>query len=187
MSNEILNELKQMTGLEIYEASMSEADGVRYFLGRRGLGKFVGCVGEGKIAGEKVGEVGEVGGQAVLVGPTDHANAVAVRELLPWTAPKCLGLATSVGLGDRLGVATPGHIRAVRGSGLQAVLAQQSIREMTRTQRTPEEILDCATWGVLQEGWRFGYKRRFFRYRRQTGWKVHDLQARRRGIRSGDT
>jgi hypothetical protein len=37
------------------------------------------------------------------------------------------------------------------------VLAQQSIREMTRTQRSPDEVMDCATWGVFQEGFCDGF------------------------------
>ncbi|NIA21058.1 MAG: hypothetical protein GWP05_03585 [Anaerolineaceae bacterium] len=80
-----------------------------------------------------------------------------VRSQLPWTAPRLIALSTSIGLGDRLGLATPGHLRAVRGSGLACILAQQSIREMTRTRRSPEEVMDCATWGVLQEGFRDGF------------------------------
>ena len=72
-------------------------------------------------------------------------------------APSLLGLETSLGLGDRLGLATPGHIRAVRGTCLGPILAQQSIREMERTNRTPDDVMDDATWGVLQEGWREGF------------------------------
>jgi hypothetical protein len=101
--------------------------------------------------------VGKIGEACVCVGPTSHANAVAIRNVLAWTAPRCMGLATSAGLGDRLGLATPGHIRAIRGTGLAAVLAQQSIREMTRTRRTPHQVMDCATWGVLQEGFTDGF------------------------------
>jgi len=154
MSNDGLTELKRVTGLAIYGASVSEAEGATYFLGRRGLEKFVGCVGAGKVHGKKIGEVA---GEPVTVGPTVHANAAAIREVLPWARPRRVGLAASIGLGDRLGVATPGHVRAVRGSGLACVLAQQSIREMTRTRRTPEEVMDCATWGVLQEGFDEGF------------------------------
>ena len=33
------------------------------------------------------------------------------------------------------------------------VLAQQSIRELERTERTPDEVMDAATWAVLEEGW----------------------------------
>ncbi len=145
-----INELKKVTKLDIYEASLASAGGVTYFLARRGRDKLVGCIGKGAIKGEKVGSLG---GKDVTVGPTDHANAGAVRNALPWTAPQCVGLATSVGLGDRLGLATPGHVRAVRGTGLVPFFPQQSIREMTRTQRTPEQVMDCATWGVLQEGY----------------------------------
>ena len=154
MSKHDLSNLNQISGLDIYEASVCEAGGVMYFLGRRGLEKLVGCVGDGAIQGNKIGQID---GKAVTIGPAEHANAAAIREALPWTAPRCIGLAASAGLGDRLGVAAPGHIRAVRGSGLAVVLAQQSIREMTRTQRTPDDVMDAATWGVLQEGFRDGF------------------------------
>ena len=85
------------------------------------------------------------------------ANAAIVRQLLDWTRPEPLGLARSFGLGDRLGVAGPAHLRALRSSGFDVVLAQQSIRELERTERTPGEVMDAATWAVLQEGWRSGF------------------------------
>src|SRR5579875_3020421 len=34
---------------------------------------------------------------------------------------------------------------------------QQSIREMTRTGRTPQQVMDDAMWGVFAEGWRSGF------------------------------
>jgi hypothetical protein len=78
-----------------------------------------------------------------------------LRERLPWLRPQTLGLKTSAGCGDRLGLATPGHIRAVRAvEGIQPILAQQSMRENARTGRTPQEVVDDATWGIFQEGWR---------------------------------
>jgi hypothetical protein len=143
------SELKKVTGLEVYQTSVSPVGEVTYFLARRGSEKLVACVGAGKITGKNVGVLN---GKDVIVGPADPANAAAIRHALPWTAPKCLGLSTSVGLGDRLGLATPGHIRAVKGTGLAVFLAQQSIREMTRTGRTPQQVMDSATWGVFQEG-----------------------------------
>jgi len=87
------------------------------------------------------------------LGELNHANAVAVRELCEATRPQPLGLADSFGLGDRLGVAGPAHLRAMKGSGFRVVLAQQSIRELERTERTPDEVMDAATWAVLEEGW----------------------------------
>ncbi len=101
------------------------------------------------------GEVGEHDGRRFLVGPMSARNAAALRAHLPWLRPRPLGLRASFGMGDRLGRATPGHVRAMRaaGRGLAPIFAQQSIREMTRTGRTPQEVLDAATWGAFQEGW----------------------------------
>jgi hypothetical protein len=91
----------------------------------------------------------------LLVCPLTAENAAVLRERLPWLRPQPLGLKRSVGCGDRLGLATPGHIRAVRRAGdFAPILAQQSMRENARTGRTPQAVLDDAMWGVLQEGWR---------------------------------
>ena len=66
-----------------------------------------------------------------------------------------LGLQPSFGFGDRTGLATPGHIEAMKraGAGIAPIFAQQSIREMTRTGRTPREVVDAAVSGMEQCGW----------------------------------
>ncbi len=86
--------------------------------------------------------------------PLTPKNAAALRDRLPWLNPKPLGLAVSFGFGDRLGLATPGHIAAVRNSGIAPVFAQQSVRENTRTGRTPQNVLDDAMWAVFEHDWR---------------------------------
>ena len=57
-----------------------------------------------------------------------------------------------------MGTATAGHIQAMRSTGADAMIgpiyAQQSVRENTRTGRTPQQVLDDAMWGIFQEGWR---------------------------------
>lgn len=83
----------------------------------------------------------------------NHVNAGVVREILPWTAPAALGTTPAFGCGDRLGVAGPAHIRAVRDRNVTPILAQQSIRELTRTERTADQVMDAATWAVLEEGY----------------------------------
>ena len=94
----------------------------------------------------------------VLVGPTSSGNAATLRGRLEWLRPRTLGTQTSAGLGDRLGLATPGHVRAVRrvGGGIAPIFPQQSIREMARTNRTPVQVMDDATWGMFAEGWKDG-------------------------------
>jgi hypothetical protein len=157
MNEDLLERLQDATDLQIYENSIvTSDDDTTWFLARDGLNKRVGTLGPSTIDGR---QVAELDGRPVTVGPCDHANANAVRHALPWTAPRLVGLTTSAGLGDRLGLATPGHIRAVRSEGGKVVpfLAQQSIREMTRTQRTPSQVMDDATFGVLQEGYTDGF------------------------------
>src|SRR5713226_6903205 len=67
--------------------------------------------------------------------------------------PAVLGLRKSFGFGDRLGLATPGHLAAARKSDFAPIFAQQSIREMTRTQRAPEEVMRSAQRALAQAGY----------------------------------
>lgn len=69
------------------------------------------------------------------------------------STPQPLGLKKSFGFGDRLGVATPGHYAAAKKSDFAPIFAQQSIREMTRTQRTPEEVMSAAAKALDKLGY----------------------------------
>jgi hypothetical protein len=110
------------------------------------------------LSADLTGEAQGVDGGTVKLCPFTHANAVALRQLLPWTAPISLrDRKTTIGCGDRLGLATPGHIRAARQFEVSPVLAQQSIRELTLTGRTYENVVDDVTFLVLQEGYTDGY------------------------------
>ncbi len=70
---------------------------------------------------------------------------------------KCvtLGLAPSFGFGDRTGLATAGHVAAMKrcDAGIEAIYPQQSIREMFRTQRTPSQVMEDACRGAEAAGW----------------------------------
>jgi hypothetical protein len=70
-------------------------------------------------------------------------------------ACKTLGLQPSFGFGDRIGLATPGHVEAMRrsGSGISPIFPQQSIREMARTGRSPERVMADAVAGMQEGGW----------------------------------
>jgi hypothetical protein len=69
-----------------------------------------------------------------------------------------LGEGPSFGFGDRIGNATPGHVEAMRqaGEGVLPVFAQQSIREMQRTGRTPDGVMHDALAGMRAAGWTTG-------------------------------
>src|SRR5438034_1118056 len=68
-------------------------------------------------------------------------------------SPAPLGLRKSFGFGDRLGLATPGHFTAARKFEFAPIFAQQSIREMQRTQRTPQEVMRAARTMLTKLGY----------------------------------
>jgi hypothetical protein len=60
-------------------------------------------------------------------------------------------------MGDRLGLASAGHIRSARKFSVSPVLAQQSIRELDMTHRTFGDVVADAAFLVLQEGFEEGW------------------------------
>lgn len=150
-----------LTGMEsapvtIYNSSIRERDGGTYLLAR--------------IAGERrllimsdeepsfaYDRMLEIDSTPLYVCPESPENAERLRQVFPWAGPEPLGRTSAVGCGDRLGLATPGHIRACCSEDVVPVLAQQSIREMERTGRSPQEVLDDVTWAVFQEGFTAGF------------------------------
>ena len=164
-SEELTTIVGQQTGFVPYPNSIALIGTATAYLGKRGLEKRFCLVWKKDIeppfVDEYCGERTEIDAEGVAYvaqcGYLDATNAAMLRKHVPWTAPHVLGLRTSIGLGDRLGIATPAHIRAIRGLGLKPIFAQQSIREMVRTGRTPQEVIDTATWGVFQEGYRDGF------------------------------
>ncbi|MFW6138298.1 MAG: tagaturonate epimerase family protein [Spirochaetota bacterium] len=118
---------------------------------RRLLGIFLQNGVESNFEGQKI-EM-ENGGKALFC-PLSRTNASALRMVLPHTAPSSLARQkVTFGMGDRLGVAGPGQVRAIRPYEAAPVLAQQSVRELELTGRSYEEVLDSATWSVFQEGY----------------------------------
>ncbi len=103
-------------------------------------------------------KTGTVAGEAVKAAVCEMTPDLAawLRECLPFANPQTLGTRPSFGAGDRLGLAGPGHIRAARryGGGIGLIIAQQSARELARTERTNQQVMNAATWAVLQEGYR---------------------------------
>ncbi len=120
--------------------------------------------GSARTAGQQTvwAEAGEEGTRMAFAGQDGDvrrapADAAELRRLLPNLQPVPLGKGASAGFGDRLGVATPGHVDAMRACGAEgsigAIFAQQSMRENSRTGRTPQSVLDDATIGAFISGW----------------------------------
>ena len=146
-----------LLGPHAYPESQVSHGGATFWLERStdGTKRLVAVGGHESAFGGFVGSTEASGDQIRFVAETTADNAVALRKTLPWLTPSRFGLATSAGFGDRLGLATPGHVRALQevDAAINPVFAQQSIREMGRCHRTPRNVLDDATWGAFQAGW----------------------------------
>jgi hypothetical protein len=140
-----------------YPESQVTYGGATYWLERSvdGVKRLVAIADDESLFRGFVGRTESVDGEARLVAEATPENALALRSALPWLKPSRFGLHTSAGFGDRLGLATPGHVRALQavGASINPVFAQQSTREMGRCRRTPRNVLDDATWGAFQAGW----------------------------------
>jgi len=85
-------------------------------------------------------------------------NTESLMELFPYTKPVSLQkYPTTFGTGDRLGVATPGHLRVIRRFYVHPILAQQSIMENSQTGREFTKVIRDAAWAVFQENYQEGY------------------------------
>ncbi len=148
----ILNSMGiELRGFEVYERSVREARGAKVALVKGPVGKrlYLSSPLEG-FSGEEIGDGG-------LLCPLTPENAAALMGLFPELRPQRLPGGPSFGFGDRIGLATPGHVRALRGSRVFPVLAQQSVRENSRTGRTFAGVLSDAVFGAFQEGYTGGF------------------------------
>ena len=150
--------------LQVYPKSINQHDNAFLFMATRGAHKYLYVVSFDDLnadvqqfEGEILNDTGFEPDMVIKQCGLNHDNAVVIRNLFQFTRPVLIGLHDSFGLGDRLGLANPAHLRAMAGTHMKAILAQQSIRELERTQRTPEEVMDAATWAAYQEGFKEGF------------------------------
>lgn len=145
--------------IKAYPFSVNKIDDSFFFLGKEHTEKFLFVVyTNDSYAKNFEGSIIDAGKNVYIKKCNlTTKNRIELQKLFDFTIAKPLGLCNSFGCGDRLGLANAGHIRALKDSGFKPILAQQSIRELTRTQRTPQEVMDAAVWAVFQEGYKDGF------------------------------
>jgi hypothetical protein len=155
--DELASAATDLLGERAYPESQVSYAGVTYWLERSSDGgkRLIAVADDQSRFRDFKGATEQVDDRVRLVAESTPDNALALRAALPWLTPTRFGLQTSAGFGDRLGLATPGHVRALKevDAAINPVFAQQSIREMGRCHRTPRNVLDDATWGAFQAGW----------------------------------
>ena len=139
-------------GFNAYEKSINKKGLCTVFMAKADGADFI--VVQGKNPGFK----GEKLPKGMLKAPLNHKNAGILRKLFSFTAPsRVLGQERSFGVGDRLGIATPGHIRLFEKYDAYPVFAQQSVRELNLTNRTFEDVMDSVSFAVYREGFKKGW------------------------------
>lgn len=159
----IIKKLLDFGEIDIYPKSVQEYIDKIFFIAKTGSQKFLYIYFENpidKIAAKFEGSVITFNGSQKYYLKKcfqNSHNRKMLQTVFNFTKPTTLGLVDSFGFGDRLGLANPAHLRALSGSGFKPIVAQQSIRELSRTHRTPAEVMDAAVWAVFQEGYEFGF------------------------------
>ena len=136
----------------LYPSSVQHIDGAVVCMIRQGEERAVAVFNRDSLGFS--GHSFHSGQNRVRLCPLNHNNAVHLRKRVAFTGPSALrDRAVTFGVGDRLGIATPGHIRVLRQFEVSPVLAQQSPRELELAGRTYSDIVDPVTWAVFQEGY----------------------------------
>lgn len=143
--------------VKVYSRSYQTTQQAIWFLIRSSEERLLVVCGVPEVFEGLEGETISCGPKKLGIFPLTAPHAQVLRKHFAWLNPRPYGLEPTFGCGDRLGLATPGHIRAARACGVRVLLAQQSIREMARTQRTPQQVMDDALWGAFQEGFTEGF------------------------------
>jgi hypothetical protein len=142
----------------IYPRSVIELEQCIFFIGKSEKDKalfIIDCASPKKLSEKFDGTI--ISDEQIKKCPFTTKNRLLLQQIFDFTRPRVLGIDNSFGFGDRLGLATAGHIRSLEGSQFKPILAQQSIRELVRTQRTADEVMDAAVWAVFQEGYKSGF------------------------------
>lgn len=81
-------------------------------------------------------------------------NFKDITILYPNMIPSRINKKISFGFGDRIGIATHAHAESLEGYDIFPIFAQQSIREITKTSKSGEEVILNSLIGVFQSGFK---------------------------------
>ncbi|HYF83828.1 MAG TPA: tagaturonate epimerase family protein [Clostridia bacterium] len=143
---------------EVYPDSIQLVDGSCFFIARHNGKKALIIYGESHSSeGFRYRESIFLGKRARIC-ELNIENAKVLRNIFSFTKPVSHeDKNITFGLGDRLGIASPGHIKLLKGLPVFPVLAQQSMRELTLTGRSYADVLADVSWAVFQEGYTSGF------------------------------
>lgn len=142
----------------VYPGSIQQVGSATLMMIHGDTEKKLVAIGREDCLAELDGDEFKINGLDVKECALTNKNCSVIRQLFEYTNPRPhKGQKITIGLGDRLGLASPGHIQTIADKDVFPVLAQQSIRELNLTGRTYEDVISAAAWAVFQEGYTKGY------------------------------
>lgn len=157
--NQLIKDLPKLTltnNFRVYPKSVNNVSDTWVFM-MKDQGRDV-LIASGALASKFDGTLESTDDISWVKAELTFKNGQVLRELFPFTKPiPVLHKERSFGLGDRLGIATPGHIRVFNEYDAYPIFAQQSIRELNLTNRSYEDVLDAASFAVYRDGFKRGF------------------------------
>lgn len=147
----------------IYPDSLRFSGGLTFFILKNSYEKYLGVMGPEKMVSEsgfkdQAGNdisVDIVGKYIIKIFKRSSENLKILLDIFPELHPIPLGINTTFGFGDRLGLAGPAHIRIIeKQKGILPVPSQQSVRELSKTGKDFKTVISQSIWNIIQEGYK---------------------------------
>ncbi len=149
---------KDFESYDVYPDSIFYANDSYFFIAIIEESKKLVILSKGEMNNEFNGFEVEFKKGTAKICDLSNNNCIQLRKIFSFVNPiNHNGIDVTIGLGDRLGLASAGHIRLFKDKKAFPILAQQSIRELNLTGRTYKDVLAAASWAVFQEGYIKGF------------------------------
>lgn len=140
--------------VQVYTDSLASHEDTKLIMVKQNREKFILAIGSG-VCFEAIEGRQE---NNYKICSLTHENRLVLNRFFDYTVPKAFGTKiATIGLGDRLGLASPGHIKTILGKDVKPILAQQSIRELNLTGRDYKQVIDAACFAVFETGYKGGF------------------------------
>ena len=146
----------------IYPNSLRFSRDLACFILKGSNEKYLGIVGSEKLVRESgfTGHIknniliDSINGYIIRLFKRNDRNLKILLNIFPGLHPAPLGTDTSFGFGDRLGLANAAHLKVIKKQKtILPVLAQQSVRELSKTGKDFKTVMAQSIWNILQDGY----------------------------------
>lgn len=145
------------TGYAIYPSSVAVYSDIIFFIAKDSKAKYLFILSEDMGVGafnveEKRNIMLDNKKYSFQKASLNYENLAILRKIFPHLNPSLCPKGKSFGTGDRLGMVSSAQMSCFEHKEIFPVLAQQSVRENTRTGRSWKNVINDAIWGYFESG-----------------------------------